>query len=281
MMTSKIQRYQEVLLKQLEDDKCLFPLSEIQKMFRDILPTFSSKKELCTLIRKFGNGWYNFLAECLFLMKSELHILLIPNGIKEEFKSVWIKTEDNSIIMSAWYFNSTRGRCRKMGELFKPDGCECFQLIESFCPCFSIIPGAKIDTCHCLGGISVVKVERIAEMKMVKLKKQIEETTSGINGTDICTEEDDTEIARCLTQWSSRDIGPDEIYINSSPVLSFQGIFPIKNLKIGSLYMNRVLLENNNVYKNMFTYYFSTEKIEWFQSVQADPEKVYAEYCEQ
>ena len=120
MLLSKIQRYQEVLLKQLEQDKREFPLRKIKNVFRDIFPTFSSKKELCVLIRNFGNGWYNYLVECLTVIDIELSLLLIPKDFKEEFKCVWIKTSDNSIIDTAWYRKATRGSCRKMSETFKP-----------------------------------------------------------------------------------------------------------------------------------------------------------------
>ena len=54
MSSSKIIYYQEVLLNQLIEDKRLLPLPEIQKIFRNILQTFSSKKDLFALIRKFG-----------------------------------------------------------------------------------------------------------------------------------------------------------------------------------------------------------------------------------
>ena len=126
------------------------------------------------------------------------------------------------------------------------------------------------------------KIQEITLSNETKLqKRELDYITQKYKTEDdICTDEDDLAIVNGLARWRERDIGPDEIYTNGSQLLSFQGIFPIKNMKIGSVYINRLPQENINVYKNTFNYFISTGKIEWFKCEQSDPEKAYEEYCE-
>jgi len=178
-----------------------------------------------------------------------------------------------------------------MDATFEQAEADCSQVSESLSQCYSVIEEGTDGSSY----LNRLHMEERVESGDLDGERETNDFTGNIEPAvesekwenEICTAEDDYAIAQAISQLKSYDIGPDEIYFNSSKAQNFQDMISLQNhrtdertIQLDGLYVNRAPLPNSLLLKNTIDYCISSEKIEWFQSGQTDPEKAYKEYKE-
>lgn len=140
--------YQEKLLTNLQLEGNVLYLKELEVIFKDLLPSFSTTEELCIFIRHGGNGMYNLLVDHLEQSNCIYSHFLSPVNIVEQFSWIWYDIKRKTVINNTWILSPSKEVTRKMGVFYKPEKEGCILLIESFCQC-AYLKSDDIDNVNC------------------------------------------------------------------------------------------------------------------------------------
>ena len=143
--------YQEKLLTNLKLKGCDLCFEDINQIFKDLFPSFSTTDELCMHIRHGGNAMYNMLVKHLERSNSDNSRYLSATNIMEQFRWLWYDVKSKEVVCSTWVFSPTKPITEKIGKFYKPENRDCVLLLESFCQCFYFKSDDEEETnCQCV-----------------------------------------------------------------------------------------------------------------------------------